>query len=125
MKRKRNVCISYITDTYRDWDSTAQDLFTSLEAWRNQPPQYYDNLLMPGTLSNLPAGLKARGLRIKGDDAPLMPGKFRDVDVPVVQYATRITFIPYKEPSSVLYSLLGNIVEEGRRMRLSSRYSGR
>ena len=69
-----------------------------------------------GTLSNLPAGLKARGLRIKGDDTPLMPGEFRDVDVPGGAIRDSITFIPYKEPSSVLYSLLGNIVEEGRRI---------
>ena len=69
-----------------------------------------------GTLSNLPAGLKARGLRIKGDDTPLMPGEFRDVDVPGGAIRDSITFIPYKEPSSVLYQLLGNIVDEGRRI---------
>ena len=73
-------------------------------------------LIDAGTLSNLPAGLKARGLRIKGDDSPLMPGEFRDVDVPGGAIRDSITFIPYKEPSSVLYSLLGNIVEEGRRI---------
>jgi hypothetical protein len=73
-------------------------------------------LVDAGTLSNLPAGLKARGLRIKGDDTPLMPGEFRDVDVPGGAIRDSITFIPYKEPSGVLYSLLGNIVEEGRRI---------
>ena len=73
-------------------------------------------LIDAGTLSNLPAGLKARGLRIKGDDTPLMPGEFRDVDVPGGAIRDSITFIPYKEPSSVLYSLLGNIVEESRRV---------
>ena len=73
-------------------------------------------LIDAGTLSNLPAGLKARGLRIKGDDSPLMPGEFRDVDVPGGAIRDSITFIPYKEPSSVLYQLLGNIVEEGRRI---------
>ena len=73
-------------------------------------------LIDAGTLSNLPAGLKARGLRIKGDDTPLMPCEFRDVDVPGGAIRDSITFIPYKEPSSVLYSLLGNIVEEGRRI---------
>ena len=73
-------------------------------------------LIDAGTLSNLPAGLKARGMRIKGDDSPLMPGEFRDVDVPGGAIRDSITFIPYKEPSSVLYSLLGNIVEEGRRI---------
>jgi hypothetical protein len=55
-------------------------------------------------------------MRIKGDDSPLMPGEFRDVDVPGGAIRDSITFIPYKEPSSVLYSLLGNIVEEGRRI---------
>jgi len=73
-------------------------------------------LIDAGTLSNLPAGLKARGLRIKGDDSPLMPGEFRDVDVPGGAIRDAITFIPYKEPSSVLYQLLQNIVEEGRRI---------
>ena len=72
-------------------------------------------LVDAGTLSNLPGGLKTRGLRIKGDDTPIMPGEFRDVDVPGGAIRDNITFLPYKEPSSVLYNLLGNIVEEGRR----------
>ena len=72
-------------------------------------------LVDAGTLSNLPGGLKARGLRIKGDDTPIMPGEFRDVDVPGGAIRDNITFLPYKEPSGTLYSLLQNIVEEGRR----------
>ena len=72
-------------------------------------------LVDSGTLSNLPGGLKARGLRIKGDDTPIMPGEFRDVDVPGGAIKDNITFLPYKEPSPTLYQLLGNIVEEGRR----------
>jgi len=72
-------------------------------------------LVDAGTLSNLPGGLKARGLRIKGDDTPIMPGEFRDVDVPGGAIRDNITFLPYKEPSSTLFALLGNIVEEGRR----------
>jgi hypothetical protein len=72
-------------------------------------------LVDAGTLANLPGGLKARGLRIKGDDTPIMPGEFRDVDVPSNNIRDNITFLPYKEPSSVLYQLLGTIVEEGRR----------
>ena len=72
-------------------------------------------LVDAGTLSNLPGGLKARGLRIKGDDTPIMPGEFRDVDVPGGAIRDNITFLPYKEPSATLYQLLGNIVEEGRR----------
>ena len=73
-------------------------------------------LVDAGTLANLPAGLKARGLRIKGDDSPLMPGEFRDVDIPGGAIRDNIYPLPYKEPSSVLYQLLGNIVEEGRRI---------
>ena len=72
-------------------------------------------LVDAGTLSNLPGGLKARGLRIRGDDTPISPGEFRDVDVVGGAIRDNITFLPYKEPSSVLYQLLGNIVEEGRR----------
>ena len=72
-------------------------------------------LVDSGTLSNLPGGLKARGLRIKGDDTPIMPGEFRDVDVPGGAIRDNITFLPYKEPSGTLYQLLQNIVEEGRR----------
>ena len=72
-------------------------------------------LVDAGTLSNLPGGLKARGLRIKGDDTPIMPGEFRDVDVPGGAIRDNIAFLPYKEPSSTLYQLLQNIVEEGRR----------
>tara|TARA_X000000368_G_scaffold88255_2_gene67208 strand:- start:24333 stop:26813 length:2481 start_codon:yes stop_codon:yes gene_type:complete len=72
-------------------------------------------LVDAGTLSNLPGGLKARGLRVKGDDTPIMPGEFRDVDVPGGAIRDNITFLPYKEPSQTLYQLLQNIVEEGRR----------
>lgn len=72
-------------------------------------------LVDAGTLANLPGGLKARGLRIKGDDSPIMPGEFRDVDVPGGAIRDNITFLPYKEPSNVLFQLLNNIVEEGRR----------
>jgi len=72
-------------------------------------------LVDAGTLSNLPGGLKARGLRIKGDDTPIMPGEFRDVDVPGGSIRDNISFLPYKEPSAVLYQLMGDIVEEGRR----------
>ena len=73
-------------------------------------------LVDAGTLSNLPAGLKTRGLRIKGDDSPLTPGEFRDVDVPGGAIRDNIFPLPYKEPSGVLYQLLGNIVDESRRI---------
>ena len=72
-------------------------------------------LVDAGTLANLPGGLKARGLRIKGDDSPIMPGEFRDVDVPGGVIKDNITFLPYKEPSNVLHTMLTEIVEEGRR----------
>jgi len=72
-------------------------------------------LVDAGTLSNLPGGLKSRGLRIKGDDTPIAPGEFRDVDVASGSIRDSILPLPYKEPSGVLYQLLGNIVEEGRR----------
>lgn len=72
-------------------------------------------LVDAGSLSNLPGGLKARGLRIKGDDTPIAPGEFRDVDVPSGTIRDNILPLPYKEPSGVLYSLLENIVGEGRR----------
>ena len=72
-------------------------------------------LVDAGTLSNLPGGLKSRGLRIKGDDTPIAPGEFRDVDVASGNIRDSILPLPYKEPSTVLAALLDKIVEEGRR----------
>ena len=72
-------------------------------------------LVDAGTLSNLPGGLKSRGLRIKGDDTPISPGEFRDVDVPSGAIRDNILMIPYKEPSQVLQSLMNGIIDEGRR----------
>jgi hypothetical protein len=72
-------------------------------------------LVDAGTLSNLPGGLKSRGLRIKGDDTPIAPGEFRDVDVGAGALRDNILPLPYKEPSATLFQLLGTIVEEGRR----------
>jgi hypothetical protein len=73
-------------------------------------------LVDAGTLANLPGGLKARGLRIKGDDTPIQPGEFRDVDVPSGSVRDNIMTLPYKEPSMVLAGLLDKITEEGRRL---------
>ncbi len=73
-------------------------------------------LVDAGTLSNLPGGLKSRGLRIKGDDTPIAPGEFRDVDVPSGSVRDNIMPLPYKEPSQVLAVLLDRITEEGRRL---------
>ena len=72
-------------------------------------------LVDAGTLSNLPGGFKTRGLRVKGDDTPIAPGEFRDVDVPSGALKDNIMPLPYKEPSQVLMALLGQIVDEGRR----------
>jgi hypothetical protein len=72
-------------------------------------------LVDAGTLSNLPGGLKSRGLRIKGDDTPIAPGEFRDVDVPSGAIRDNILPLPYKEPSQTLSALMDRIVEEGRR----------
>ena len=73
-------------------------------------------LVDAGTLSNLPGGLKARGLRVKGDDTPINPGEFRDVDVPSGSIKDNIMMLPYKEPSQTLLELLQRITEEGRRL---------
>jgi len=73
-------------------------------------------LVDAGTLSNLPGGLKSRGLRIKGDDTPIMPGEWRDVDVPGTSIRDNILPLPYKEPSATLFQLMQNVVEEARRL---------
>jgi hypothetical protein len=73
-------------------------------------------LVDAGTLSNLPGGLKSRGLRVKGDDTPIGPGEFRDVDVPSGSIRDNIMPLPYKEPSQTLLALLKQITEEGRRL---------
>ena len=71
-------------------------------------------LVDAGTLSNLPGGLKSRGMRTKGDDTPIAPGEWRDVDVPSGSIRDNILPLPYKEPSQVLFALFQNIVQEGR-----------
>jgi hypothetical protein len=73
-------------------------------------------LVDAGSLSNLPGGLKSRGLRIKGDDTPIAPGEWRDVDVPGGAIRDNILPLPYKEPSQVLLALLNQITEEARRL---------
>jgi len=73
-------------------------------------------LVDAGTLSNLPGGLKARGLRIKGDDTPIEPGEFKDVDIPSGSIRDNIMPLPYKEPSQTLLALLNQITQEGRRL---------
>ena len=73
-------------------------------------------LIDAGTLSNLPGGMKSRGLRVKGDDTPIAPGEFRDVDVPSGSIKDNIMMLPYKEPSQVLAALLDKVTDEGRRL---------
>jgi len=73
-------------------------------------------LVDAGTLANLPGGLKSRGLRIKGDDTPIEPGEFKDVDVPSGSIRENIMPLPYKEPSQTLLALLNQITDEGRRL---------
>ena len=73
-------------------------------------------LVDAGTLSNLPGGLKSRGLRIKGDDTPIEPGEWKDVDVPSGSIRDNIMPLPYKEPSQTLLQLLNQITNEGRRL---------
>jgi hypothetical protein len=72
-------------------------------------------LVDAGTLANLPGGFKARGLRVKGDDTPIAPGEFRDVDVPSGSIKDNLMALPYKEPSQTLFQLFQTIIEEGRR----------
>ena len=72
-------------------------------------------LVDAGSLANLPSGFKTRGLRVKGDDTPIAPGEFRDVDVPSGAMKDNIMPLPYKEPSQTLYTLFNTIVEEARR----------
>ena len=72
-------------------------------------------LIDAGTLSNLPAGFKARGARIRDEDEPLNPGEFRDIDVAGMDIRQSLMTLPFKEPSQTLYSLLGTLVDSGRR----------
>jgi hypothetical protein len=90
-------------------------LFHLIGGFANSATSLMRQLIDAGTLSNLPGGLKSRGLRIKGDDTPIAPGEFRDVDVGSGTIRDNILPLPYKEPSQVLMTLLGSIVEEGRR----------
>lgn len=95
-------------------------LFHLIGGYAKSATSIMRQLVDAGTLSNLPGGLKARGLRIKGDDTPIAPGEFRDVDVGSGAIRDNILPLPYKEPSAVLASLMDRIVEEGRRFAATS-----
>ena len=90
-------------------------LFHLIGGYAKSATSLMRQLVDAGTLSNLPGGLKSRGLRIKGDDTPIAPGEWRDVDTGSSSIRDSILPLPYKEPSQVLMGLLGQIVEEGRR----------
>lgn len=90
-------------------------LFHLIGGFANSATSLMRQLIDAGTLSNLPGGLKSRGLRVKGDDTPIAPGEFRDVDIGSGNIRDNILPLPYKEPSGTLYNLLNTIVEEGRR----------
>ena len=90
-------------------------LFHLIGGFANSATSLMRQLIDAGTLSNLPGGLKSRGLRIKGDDTPIAPGEFRDVDVGSGTIRDNILPLPYKDPSQTLYNLLNTVVEEGRR----------
>lgn len=90
-------------------------LFHLIGGYANGATSLMRQLIDAGTLSNLPGGLKARGLRIKGDDVPIAPGEFRDVDIGSGTIKENILPLPYKEPSVVLAGLLEKVIEDGRR----------
>ena len=90
-------------------------LFHLIGGFANSATSLMRQLIDAGTLSNLPGGLKSRGLRIKGDDTPIAPGEWRDVDVGSGAIRDNIMPLPYKDPSATLYNLLNTVVDEGRR----------
>lgn len=112
-KSKRNHFVHYVY--IPGFGVYGFGLFHLIGGFAKSATSIMRQLVDAGTLSNLPGGLKSRGLRIKGDDTPIAPGEFRDVDVGSGAIRDNILPLPYKEPSAVLASLLDRIVEEGRR----------
>ena len=111
MKRLHFVQYNYIPG----YGAYGFGLFHLLGGFAQSATSIMRQLVDAGTLSNLPGGLKSKGLRIKGDDMPVSPGEFRDVDVGSGTIRDNILPLPYKEPSQTLFALLQNIVEEARR----------
>jgi hypothetical protein len=111
LKRQHFVHYQYIPG----YGAYGFGLFHLIGGFAKSATSIMRQLVDAGTLSNLPGGLKSRGLRIKGDDTPIAPGEFRDVDVGSGAIRDNILPLPYKEPSGTLYNLLNTIVEEGRR----------
>lgn len=112
-KAKRNHFVHYVY--IPGFGIYGFGLFHLIGGFAKSATSIIRQLVDAGTLSNLPGGLKSRGLRIKGDDTPIAPGEFRDVDVGSGAIRDNILPLPYKEPSATLYQLLNTIVEEGRR----------
>ena len=112
-KAKRNHFVHY--QYIPGFGAYGFGLFHLIGGYAKSATSIMRQLVDAGTLANLPGGLKARGLRIKGDDTPISPGEWRDVDVGSGSIRDNIMPLPYKEPSSVLAALLDKIVEEGRR----------
>ena len=112
-KAKRNHFVHYVY--IPGFGVYGFGLFHLIGGFAKSATSIMRQLVDAGTLSNLPGGLKSRGLRIKGDDTPIAPGEWRDVDVGSGAIRDNILPLPYKEPSAVLANLLDKIVDEGRR----------
>jgi len=113
LKQKRDHFVHY--QYIPGYGAYGFGLFHLIGGFAKSATSLMRQLVDAGTLSNLPGGLKSRGLRIKGDDTPIAPGEFRDVDVGSGSIRDNILPLPYKEPSQVLAGLLDKIVDEGRR----------
>ena len=113
LKQKRNHFVHY--GYVPGFGFYAFGLIHLIGAFAKSGTSIIRQLVDAGTLSNLPGGFKTKGLRVKGDDTPIAPAEWRDVDVASGTMRDNIMPLPYKEPSQVLFALLQNIVEEGRR----------
>lgn len=113
LKQKRNHFVHY--GYVPGFGFYAFGLIHLIGAFAKSGTAIIRQLVDAGTLSNLPGGFKTKGLRVKGDDTPIAPAEWRDVDVASGTMRDNIMPLPYKEPSQVLFALLQNIVEEGRR----------
>ena len=116
LKRHHFVHYQYIPG----YGSYGFGLFHLIGGYAKSATSILRQLVDAGTLSNLPGGLKSRGLRIKGDDTPIAPGEFRDVDVGSGSIRDNILPLPYKEPSVVLSGLMDKIIDEARRFAATS-----
>ena len=113
LKQRRQHFVQY--DYIPGFGPYGFGLFHLIGSFANSATGTMRQLMDAGTLSNLPGGLKSRGLRIKGEDQPIEPGEFRDVDIGGGTIKDNILPLPYKEPSQTLFNLLQMIIEEGRR----------